>query len=131
MRSLLLLSFFIFTPLTAIAAADGRTGNWTEVVDSADGKYSLDYDQGEKRVDVTKLDQETAAPAAVKLRIMRKNGKPLDLKLKTLETPNSPIRYTGQFEDWNGSVMGFEMDMSFDKKTWKKLKRVFGVGGGH
>ena len=58
---------------------------------------------------------------------MRYHQRPLVLKLHTLEVPQMPIRYTGHFNEWNGSVAGLEVEMSFDKKTWKKVKRFFGV----
>lgn len=111
----------------AAAAAATSSGKWTEVFDSEEGRYTLNFDENQKKLDVTKLGTEGKAPSAVKIRIHRKHDRPLDLSLHVIELPNEPLRYTGSFDKWNGSVIGFEVDFSFDKKTWKKVKRFLGA----
>jgi hypothetical protein len=120
MKKIFLLFVLALSPQNAFSSNEGRTGNWTEVVEAPEGRYSLDFNAVDSLVDVTKLDDETAMPSAIKIRIHRKNDRPLDLRLKALDIPNEPLRYSGRFQDWNGSVMGFELQMSFDKKLGKK-----------
>ena len=128
MKIIFLLSLITLTPLDSFGAENGKKGNWTEVVNLPDdGQYSLNFDPDDSRVDVTKLDPGSALPAEMKLRILREGDSPLDLKLKALDPPADINRYTGEFEPWNGSVMGFELEMSFDKTTWKKVERIFGA----
>lgn len=111
-----------------LAWAECKTGAWKEVVDCDGGKYEVAYEPGSDKVDVTKLD-DGKAPSSVKLKIHRKDAKPFDLSLHTLAVPDQPIRYEGDLREWKDqSVVGFELGMSFDKKSWKSVKRFFGAG---
>jgi hypothetical protein len=112
--------------LPAIAWAEPKSGIWSEEVDVGQGRYTLDFDGERSVVEFAPRDAGAAPPAAVKLRIHRKKGPPLDLHLHTLIKPETPVRYEGELREWqNQSVVGFELDVSFDKKTWKKVKRFF------
>lgn len=125
MKALLLLGILALAPLEAFAADAPKSGAGTELIDPSGGRYSLHFDPIDRNLDLTKLDEGTAAPAEVKLRISQQNASPVDLSLKALDTPYEPIRYVGHFEEWNGSMMGFEVEVSFDQKTWKRLGRIF------
>lgn len=96
-------------------------------MDSGDGKYSLTYNPDASRFEVLNLDGKAPLPKMVKLSVHRKNAPPLELKLETVTAPSEPIRYLGQFRQWDASVTGVQMEMSFDKKTWKSVGRFFRV----
>jgi hypothetical protein len=127
MNSLLLLALVTLAPLEAFAADKEALTAWKEEVDSTDGRYALAVDPADARVDLSSLDKSAAAPAEVKLKLRRKNAAPVELRLKTLDRPNEPIRYTGSYASWNDSVVGFEVEVSFDRKSWRKIGRFFGV----
>jgi len=92
-----------------------------ETLQTEDGVYHVRIDKDEKTIDVVRNDSKSAAPAEVRMLIHRKNKKPLEVRLHAIEKPDQPLRYTGRIDPWNGSMIGFELEFSFDRKTWKRI----------
>ncbi len=88
-----------------------------------DERFRVSYSQEMNEVKVVQ-ESPGARPGAVKIRILRKNKRPLEVKLKLMEPKEDLFHYTGKASPWTGSIVGFELEWSFDKKTWKKLKKL-------
>ena len=88
------------------------------------GSYSVSVRPAEKRIEVKKIGGSEGTPPHLRVRFQRPNDRPLELRLHTIERPESPLLYTGQLKHWNGSYVGLELDISFDKKTWKRLGKT-------
>jgi len=91
---------------------------WEEKIEDSGKTYLLKVVPKEKKIQVT---AEKEGAAHLRVRIHRKNDRPLDLKLKTLEPKEGGVNYTGHLDTWNDSMVGFQLQVSFDKKTWKNL----------
>lgn len=91
-----------------------------EEIKSEQGQYSVRVEPKNKKVEIKKVDGGKAAPH-MRVRILRKNDRPLELRLHTLSDPNLPPTYFGKIDHWNESHVGIELEVSFDKKTWKKI----------
>lgn len=120
------LFFLIFSSLalTAAAFAAEETAELIEEsVGSGDSAFRVKIDQELSEVKVVQ-EKPGARPGAVKMRILRKNQKPLEVKLHLIEKKEDLFQYTGKASPWSGSIVGFELEWSFDKKTWKKLKKL-------
>jgi hypothetical protein len=110
-----------FTGISAVAANSENARPWSEVISSDQGQYSVSVIPQKKKIEVKKIDGGKGAPPHLRVRMLRPNDRPLELRLKTVERVNSPVYYTGTFSKWNDSFTGVEVDFSFDKKTWKRL----------
>lgn len=86
-----------------------------------DDSYALSIDKKEKNVVLEGKAPVSKAPEAVRLMIQRKGQKPLELRLHATERPDGIPRYSGRAEQWNGNMVGFELEFRFDKKSWKKI----------
>jgi len=62
-------------------------------------------------------------PPQLRLRILRENDRPFEISLHLVERPAELPVYHMEASPWNGSVAGFELEFSFDKKTWKRVGR--------
>lgn len=94
-----------------------------ETVSEGDASFQVRLDQELSEVRITQQ-KPMEQPGAVKMRILRKNKKPLEVKLHLIEKKEDLFSYTGKASPWAGSLIGFELEFSFDKKTWKKIKRM-------
>lgn len=94
---------------------------WEDVIRSEQGSFAVSVQPKTKTVEVKKIDGNGGAPPHVRVRILRPDDRPLELRLRTVERLGAPPLYTGTIPSWNDSYMGLEVDFSFDKKTWKKL----------
>lgn len=91
-----------------------------ENVATENGQYSVKVMPQEKKVEITKVDGKDAPPY-MRIKILRKKSRPLELRLHTMNDLNFPPRFTGKIDHWNESHIGLEMEISFDQKTWKKI----------
>lgn len=91
-----------------------------ENVTTENGQYSVKVMPQEKKVEITKVDGKDAPPY-MRIKILRKKSRPLELRLHTMNDLNFPPRFTGKLDHWNESHIGLEMEISFDQKTWKKI----------
>ncbi len=91
-----------------------------EEIKSEQGQYSVRVEPKNKKVEIKKVDGGAGAPH-MRVRILRKNDRPIELRLHTLSDPNVPPTYFGKIDHWNESHVGLELEVSFDKKTWKKI----------
>jgi len=96
----------------------------SDTINAAQGKFSVRIDREKKVVEVTREDDQSLPAPELRVRIFRKNDRPLDVRLHMLRPVDQPLRYDGRVEGWNGSMVGAQVDFSFDKKTWKKLGRA-------
>jgi hypothetical protein len=119
---------WIFLPIAFLSlshapfspAADAESLSWQEALHSPMGTYSVHVK--EKKVEVVRTDPaEKKQVPYLRLKVHRKDRSPLEVRLQTLETPDEPLRYTGHISPWNRSIVGFTLEMSFDKKTWTRL----------
>lgn len=92
---------------------------WEEKIEDSGKTYLLKVAPKDKKIQVI-AEKEGDTPH-LRVRIHRKNDRPLDLSLKTLEPKDGGVNYTGHLDAWNDSMVGFQLQMSFDKKTWKNL----------
>lgn len=106
---------FLFT-LSVFAAEEVLQ----EELKTDQGQYSVRVEPKNKKLEIKKVDGGSAAPH-MRVRILRKNDRPLELRLHTLSDPKLPPTYFGKIDHWNESHIGLELEVSFDKKTWKKL----------
>ncbi len=113
----------------AALAKEGEGGNatvWKETVQADDGgdKFTVQLDQTQKTVEVVRENQNAGKPPHLRLRILRKNDRPFEVKLHLVDRPNDIPRYSGDASLWQGSVVGFQLEFSFDKKTWKRVGKT-------
>jgi hypothetical protein len=86
---------------------------------SEKGEYLLRVQ--EKKIEVKRVDAGKDSPPFLRLRIHRELDRPLEVRLKAIESLGEPVRYTGHVDQWNQSYVGLELEFSFDKKTWRRL----------
>lgn len=127
MKKIFLGFFLLFTFIGALSAfgADSSQKDWSEVLDSDQGQFAVSVKPQEKKVEVRKMGGDKTMPPHLRFRVLRENDRPFELRVHTLEKENSPLNYTGQFKQWNESYVGLVIDFSFDKKTWKRLGKIF------
>ena len=83
------------------------------------GEYLLQVK--EKKVEVKRVDAGKDSPPFLRLRIHRGLDRPLEVRLKTIESMGEPVSYSGHVDQWNQSYVGLELEFSYDKKTWRRL----------
>ena len=128
MKHRIALPLFLGILLSCTAGAEPLSSeSWSQTVESGNARYSILYDHDASRFEVVNLKEGVATPGMMKISIHRKHAAPLVLKLKSVEAPNQPIRYLGDFRQWDASVTGVQLEMSFDKKTWRNVGRFFHV----
>lgn len=120
----LLLACSLALTFAAIAqASEGQPALIEETVSEGEVSFDVKLDQELREVKVVQQ-KPMAQPGAVKLRLLRKNKKPLEVKLHLIEKKEDLFAYTGKASPWAGSLVGFELEFSLDKKTWKKIKKI-------
>ncbi len=107
-----------------VQATESSQKEWSDVISSEQGQFSVSVHPQQKKVEVRKVGGSQTTPPHLRVRLLRENDRPLELRLHTVEKINSPLYYTGQFKQWNDSYVGIEVDFSFDKKTWKRLGKL-------
>jgi hypothetical protein len=111
--------------VAALPYAQGEADKaWGDLIDSDIGKFSVSVQPAQKKVEVKKVAGDQKSPPYLRVRVLRPNDRPLELKLKTIERVNSPLSYTGRADSWGDSYTGLEVDFSFDQKTWKRLGKA-------
>lgn len=113
----IILSAFLF--LAQAFSTVNASEAWEEKIQAESGQYVVKVQP--KRVEVARIEAGPGAPPHMRMRILRKNNRPLEVRLHTINRPESPVKYTGGIDRWNDSYLGFELEFSFDRKTWKKL----------
>jgi hypothetical protein len=102
-------------------AAEEQAGGWEEKISAKEGEFLVRVEPRQKKVEVRRVGAAPGAPPYLRIRIHRKEARPLEVRLKTLEVAQSPVRYSGRIDHWSESYTGVELEFSFDKKTWKRL----------
>jgi hypothetical protein len=105
-------SIFILCIFSLTAVAE-------DAADSAE--YQIKLEPEKKQVEVRRVNPPPGNPPQLRLKLFRKEKKPLEIKLHAIEMKQSPQRFIGRSEEWNGSQMGLELQFSFDGKSWKRL----------
>lgn len=122
---LFLMVLLVFTQALSLVHAEE---SFEHAIKSEEGEFLVKVEPG-KRVEVKKVDPAPGAPPHLRLRLYRENDRPMEVRLHTLEIPGEGVKYAGELDRWNDSVVGLQLEFSFDKKTWKKLgeriKRIF------
>jgi len=108
----------------ATALAGEKKPTWSGELVSEQGKFAVSVKPAEKLVEVRRIEGGGATPPHLRLRVLRENDRPFELRLHLTEPPGQPLFYTGRLKQWNESNAGVELDLSFDSKTWKRLGRV-------
>jgi hypothetical protein len=117
------LCFSLFFGGVCLSLADENEAKvWNETIRSTEGDFQVSIDRKEKKVEVVRS-SAPGKPPHLRVRILRQQKKPLEVRLQLASKPEDLFRYTGKADQWNGSLIGFELEWSFDKKTWKKLGR--------
>lgn len=118
-----ILLFLLLGPVSSFSATDGE---WREVLQEGSDSYVVTVKPKEKRVEVSAQAKEKNPH--LRIRVYRKNDRPLDLRLQALEPKGQEVLYLGKYENLGRSTMGIQLQVSFDKKTWKnfgaKVKRA-------
>ncbi len=114
------MKIFAFLLLLVSSVAFSADKTLEESVATENGQYSVKVMPQEKKVEITKVDGKDAPPY-MRIKILRKKSRPLELRLHTMNDLNFPPRFTGKIDHWNESHIGLEMEISFDQKTWKKI----------
>jgi hypothetical protein len=112
---------YIFLLFSSVSFSAENTANWEEKIQADSGIFSVKVVPNKKKVEVVKVDAGKDAPPYMRIRVLRKDKRPLELRLHTLNDPKMPPTYSGKMDQWNDSHIGIELEMSFDKKTWKKI----------
>lgn len=89
---------------------------------AAEPAASLTIDHKQKTVEVVPATKEKYP--YMRVRLPRKDNRPLELRLHVIEPDQSPLRYRGTFHEWDGNMAGVQVEVSFDKKTWRRLKSL-------
>ncbi len=118
----LVLAFFLSSWTFAMAGED--SAKWSDVIESEQGQFTVSVHPKQKRVEIRKVDGTLTSSPYLRVRVLRENDRPLEIRLKAIERADSPLYYTGQVKQWRDSYIGLEIDFSFDKKTWKRLGRA-------
>jgi hypothetical protein len=122
MFELLILVLIALAPASALAIGLGMSETpFSKDLTSDLGNYSVSVNPKEKKVDVVKIEGNAQTPPHVRIKILRKDDRPLEIGLRTIESPKAPVTYSGHFDQWKDSYLGMQVEFSFDKKTWKKL----------
>jgi hypothetical protein len=115
------LSFSVFfTGACAALAHESDAKVWDETIRSPEGDFQVKIDRKEKKVEVVR-ERSSGDPGHLRVRILRREKQPLEVRLHLISIPEDPFRYTGKADRWNGSLIGFELEWSFDKKIWKRI----------
>lgn len=124
----LLMVFYLLcmAPFTAFRgeAMEG-SGSLNEVLQGDEGVYSVNVEPEAKKVEVIRLDDGSPQLPYVRMKVLRKNDKPLEIHLRTMNRGRDFPTYEGHFDQWQNSYIGVQLEFSFDKKTWKKLEGKF------
>ncbi len=115
----------ILLSLALLASLPAYAVDVLEEIVVDDDSYALSIDKKEKNVVVEGKAPVSKAPDAVRLLIHRKGKKPLELRLHATERPDGLPRYSGRAEQWNGNMIGFQLEFRFDKKSWKTILKKF------
>ena len=111
----------------AVKAVPTQKNMQSDTISSGEGEFKVLFDTETREVEVLREGQN-AAPPYLRLKVLRRKQPPLEIKLHAIERPETQPpgmgRYVGKADTWNGSVAGFEIDISFDKQVWKKIKRA-------
>lgn len=83
---------------------------------------SLKVDRKQRIVEVVPASKEKFP--YMRVRLPRKNNRPLELRLHAIEPDQGSLRYRGTFHEWDGNMAGIQVEVSFDKKTWRRLKSL-------
>jgi hypothetical protein len=97
--------------------------SFDETVQSGEAQFQVKLDNSLNEVRVIQQ-KPNLTPGNLKIRILRKNKRPLEVKLHLMAKEDNLFAYTGKASPWAGSLMGFELEFSFDKKTWKKVLKI-------
>lgn len=119
--------FFGAFALVCLASlpAQAEEKAWEEKFSSDTGNYVVRVEP--RKVEVKRVEPGPGAPPYMRLRILRPNDRPLEIRLKTIAAPNDPTRYQGKLDRWSQSNIGLELEISFDKKTWRRLGKTLKV----
>ena len=90
-------------------------------VETEEAAYIISIDKRKKVVEVVRSNSKTNPPLALRLLIQRKDKKPIEVLLHAMDRPDGLQGYRGHLGQWNGSMVGFQLDFSFDRKTWKRI----------
>lgn len=101
-------------------ASDEEAKVWNETIQSPEGNFQVKIDSKKRKVEVVS-EKPPGKSGHLRVRILRHEKRPIEVRLHLTEKPEDPFRYTGKADRWNGSLVGFELEWSFDRKTWKKL----------
>lgn len=104
-----------------VFSAHAESGVVEDVLDAESGTYHVLIDKGEKAVDVTRNPVGSSAAPELRMFIRRKNKRPLEVRLHAMDRPDGLTQYKGRLDQWSGSMVGFELQFRFDKKSWKRL----------
>jgi hypothetical protein len=97
-----------------------------QTIEDHGAKYNVTVNPEAQTVEVTREGPTLNSPPQLRLRIRRDPKPPIDVRLQALQPLNEPaVRYSGRIDKWNQSYMGFELQFSFDKKTWSRLGELF------
>lgn len=112
--TMMMIALGLFGPI-AVQGAD----TWEKTLAAKEGSYSVKVEK--KKVEVKRVDPGPNSPPFMRLRIHRREDRPLEVRLKAIEPLGQPATYTGHIDQWNQSYVGLELEFSFDKKSWKRI----------
>lgn len=123
---LLLFGLAILLPSPGFSKpAAGNAAAWSKTIDEGETQYLLKVDPGQRRIEVLEEGPTRNVPRHLRVLIHRKNDRPFELGLVPMMPDPArqadSLRYSGRVDRWNQSYIGFELQVSFDKKTWKRV----------
>jgi anti-sigma-K factor RskA len=122
---------FAFVLAAAFAANPSPTktespGPIQQTIEDQGAKYLVTVEPEKHKIEVVREGPTLSSPPQLRLRIHRDPEPPIDIRLRAIQPQDpSPLRYAGRIDKWNQSYMGFELQFSFDKKTWSRLGKIF------
>lgn len=129
MKTLIFCSAIFLAAAASITFAAERQPAWTKKIRATEGNYRVNASEQDDRVEVVRLNGQSPAPSHLRMRVLRKNDSPLEVTLKTIEPQGNLPRYAGNASLWNQSVIGIQLEFSFDQKVWKRLGRTIRLNG--
>jgi len=83
--------------------------------------FAVIIDSETKTANIIRSDDRAGPSPQLRVMIRRQQGAEVEIRLRAIEKPDAPLRYSGEAKDWDGSMTGFRVELSFDGKHWKTL----------
>jgi hypothetical protein len=122
MKTCYLLLLILIFPLKGFSADSSHTdsGDWNDVLTTYQDQFAVSVRPKQRKIELKKTNDDQDTPPHLRVRALRPNDRPLELRLKTIGQPGSPYLHTSELKKWNDSYVGFGVNFSFYKIIWEE-----------